>query len=363
VTRSEAPDPAQREQPVSIEGPPPLARMAAIAAIVDLAWNRIAVRIVANSDEDAAVALQRWGMFPKNLAAVAGLVALTAGLYTFLRMARYSRLIWRLGIASVAGIVLPTFLFALRPMEHVTVLIVVAAFLGSNLLALLLGAVAAGYRAGPRRWASVIAMASGGFVLVGLVAQYVRTVADSPVATPLAIVAHFGGELAWHVLPVVVVAAGARAHPRAAAGEGGAGRPGREVPAVLVIATAVTLGAMDAEAALHAHKFSTLVYAALRLTLVPPPLAWLNGLTIGIAVAAAGFGLASRSPGRAQLGAAAALWLAAGCAPRAPGQLLDFALAALLLARATQAVTPDGRERARAPWAPLAAPAPDPDPS
>jgi hypothetical protein len=356
-------DPAEREQPVSIEGPPPLARMAAIAAIIDLAWNRIAVRIVANSDQDAALALQRWGMFPKNLAAVAGLIALTWALYTFLRMARYSRLAWRLAIASVAGIVLPTFLFALRPMEHVTVLVVVASFLGSNLLALLVGAVAVGYPAGPRRWAAAMAAGSGGFVLLALVAQYVRSVADSAAATPLGLAAHYGGELVWHLVPIVIVVALARAQPGAPPSEGQPPSARVFLPAVALTAVVVTALAFRAESALHAHKFSTLVYASLRLTLVPPPFAWVNGFTVGVGLAAAVAGLVSRSPGRAQLGAAAALWLAAGCAPRAPGQLLDFALAAVLLARSTQAVTREGRERARAPWGPVAAPAPDLDAS
>ena len=120
-----------------------------------------------------------------------------------------------------------------------------------------------------------------------------------------------------------------------------------------VLVVGVLALALYGEHALHAHRFATLVYGALRLTLAPEPLAWLNGLTVGIGLAAALVGLGSSSPARVQLGAAAALWLAAGYAPRAPGQLLDFALAGILLARAAQAATVEGRERARVRWAPL----------
>ena len=361
MQRRDAPDESAseaREDMASIEALPPLARMAAIAALVDLIWNRVVVRIAWSRDQELAVGLLRWGVFPRNLAAVAGIIALAAALFTFMRMAGYSGLGRRLGVASVSGIVVPAFVIAIvKPKEEVLLLVVVAALVGSNLLAVLVGTVALGYAAGARRWASAIVTMSGAFVLTVLVVASIRTIAESALATPLGILAHHGGEVAWHLVPVLVLVAMARAQKGAPPSEGPPPRLPVWGTSVAIVVFGVTAAALYGETVLHSHGFATLVYAAFRVTLIPAPLAWLNGLTLGIGLAAAGYGLASRHPGRAQLGAAVALWLAAGCAPRAPGQLLDFALAAVLLARAAQAITPEGRARARTRWAPLVEPA------
>ncbi len=343
----------ETDDPVSIEGPPPLARMAALMALVDLFWNRVAVRVVGAADQDAAIAFQRAGVFPRNLAAVAGLIALIAGLFTFLRMAGYSGLPRRLAVSSLAGVLTPAFVLALIvPKERVSILVVVVALGASNALVFLVGTVAVRFAAGARRWAAAAAMISGALVLTVLVDLSVRSVAEFAGAVPIGLLAHHGGEAAWHLVPPLVLAALFRAPPGAPRSE--ATPPPQAMLAVAgVLVVGVLALALYGEHALHAHRFATLVYGALRLTLAPEPLAWLNGLTVGVGLAAALVGLGSSSPARVQLGAAAALWLAAGYAPRAPGQLLDFALAGILLARAAQAATVEGRERARVRWAPL----------
>lgn len=342
-------DPRDEEaEPVSIEGPPPLARMAAVMALVDLIWNRIVVRAISGFDEETGIALQRAGVFPRNLAAVAGLVALAAALFTFLRMAGYAGLGRRLGISSIAGLLMPAFLLALViPKERVSVLVVVVALVASNALLVLLGSVAVGYAAGARRWAAGMALTSAALVLTSLVVAYVHSIYES--AGIVGLVTHHVGELVWHALPVFVLVALFRPPPGVSASENPP--PGRGALALvgIVVVGALALS-LYGESQLHAHRFGTLVYGALRLTLVPESLAWLDGITFGLGLGAALVGLSSSSPARVQLGAAAALWLAAGNAPRAPGQLLDVVLAGLLLARACQAATSAGRARARMPW-------------
>ncbi len=340
----------QPEEPVSIEGPPPLARLSALMALVDLFWNRILVRVMGSADPDLGIALQRAGVFPRNLAAVAGIVALTAGIYGFLRMAGYAGLVRRLFVSMVAGLLMPAFLLAtVVPTERVSVLIVVVALAASNVLVVLLGTVALRYPAGMRRGAVLSATASAALVLTALVVASVRSIAESSAASPISTVARHAGELAWHILPVFGLVALFRAQNGAPESEGKP--PGRAMLALAgVIMVGVLAASLYGETHLHAHRFETLVYGALRLTLVPGTLSWLNGWTVGVGLAGSVVGLTSRSPGRVQLGAAIALWLAAGYAPRAPGQLLDFTLAALLLARAAQAVTPLGRTRARMRW-------------
>jgi hypothetical protein len=348
------------EEPVSIEGPPPLARMAALMALVDLFWNRIVVRVAASADQDLGISLQRAGVFPRNLAAVAALVALIGGLYTFLRMAGYAGLFRRLSVSSVAGLLMPAFVLAIViPKERVSILVVVVALAASNLLVVLLGSVAVQYAAGLRRWASACATASGALVLTVLVVASVRSIAESSAAAPIGALAHYGGEVAWHSILVLSLFALFRAHKGASRSEGAP--PGRLALGMAGLLVVLILAAsLYGESRLHAHRFATLVYGALRLTLAPESVAWLNGLPVGIGVAAALVGLFSSSAARVQIGAAAALWLAAGYAPRAPGQLLDFALAGLLLARAAQAASIEGRARARIAWAPITAPATDP---
>lgn len=349
--------PDESEDPVAIEGPPPLARLAALMALVDLFWNRVVVRVI-NDDEALGIALQRGGVFPRNLAAVAGLISLAIGVFTFLRMAGYSGLGRRLGVSSIAGLLMPAFVLALViPKERVSIWVVVAALLASNALVVLIGTVSLQYRAGMRRWATLLVTLDALLVLTGLVIGTVRSIAESAWAAPLGIVAHHAGEIAWHIIPLVILVALFRAQKGAAPSE--SPLPGRGMMALAggVVVLVLAL-ALFGESQLHAHRFGTLVYGALRLTLIPPSLAWLNGLTVGIAVAAAAVGMLSPCPARVQLGAAAALWVAAGSAPHAPGQLLDFALAGLLLARAAQAATIEGRARARMRWGPLQTPTP-----
>lgn len=345
-------------EPVSIEGPPPLARMAALMALVDLFWNRMLVRAVASFDEDAGIGLMRAGVFPRNLAAVAGLVAFASGLFTFLRMAGYSGLGRRLAISSIAGLLMPAFVLALIiPKEQVSVLVVVVALVASNALAVLLGTVAIGYPGGARRWAAGLALSSGVLVLSSLVVAYVHAVYEW--AGPLGLITHHTQELVWHAMPAVVLVALFRAPASATPSERPAPRPALLGLVGVIVVVALAL-ALYGESRLHAHRFATLIYGAVRLTLLPDSLSWLNGLTLGLGLGAALVSLFSPSPARAQLGAAIALWLAAGNAPRAPGQLLDFALAVLLLARACQAVTREGRARARIPWSGVPAAASDP---
>jgi hypothetical protein len=343
-------DPA--EAPVAIERPPPLALMAALAALVDLFWNRVAVRLVA--DDDTGIAMMRAGVFPRNLAAVAGLAALAFSLFGLLRMAGYAGLMRRLTLSAVSGLLLPAFLLAMViQKERVSILVVLIALGMANALAVLVGVGGAAYRSGALRWALSFATASGALVLVVLVVASVRSLIEAGLGGPVGFVARHGGELAWHLVPLCAAWFVLRpAQPGAPFSMGP--RPGPAALGAAAVAFGLIVGlGFYGQAALHGHRFGTLVYGALRLTLLPESLGALYAVSAGVAVAVTVAGLASGSPARAQVGAAVALWLAAGYAPRAPGQLLDFALAVVLLARAAQAADPRGRERARYQWGPL----------
>ncbi len=350
-------DPA--EEPVAIERPPPLAILAAVAAVADLFWNRVAVRLM--TDDETGIAWMRAGVFPRNLAAVAGIAALTWSLFGFLRMAGYAGLARRLMLSAVAGLLLPAFLLAIVVQkERVSILVVLIALGMANALAVLMGAGAATYRSGALRWAVSFATASGALVLVVLIVASVRSLVELGLGGPVGFVARHGGELAWHAVPLFAGWFLLRPAPKGAP-YSMERLPDRRalVGAALTFALVVGLGAYG-QWVLHAHRFGTLLYGALRLTLLPESIGWLYAISAGIAVAVAVLGLTSGSPMKAQVGAAVALWLAAGYAPRAPGQLLDFALAVVLLARAAQATDPEGRRRARFRWGSLSGSDPPP---
>lgn len=196
--------------------------------------------------------------------------------------------------------------------------VVVAALAGTNVLVLLVGSVAVQYRAGARRAAALLVTASGALFILMLVSLTLRPIAESTVAGPIGLFCHHAGELVWHALPLAGLVALWRSHAGSPASEGPPlGVPGRVIAVLVTLAT--VLSALLLERHLHAHRFSTLVYGALRLTLLPESVSWLNGLAVGAALAVSGYGLLSRHPGRVQLGAGVALWLAGGFAPRAPG--------------------------------------------
>jgi hypothetical protein len=343
-------DPA--EEPVAIERPPPLAIMAGLAALVDLFWNRVAVRLV--PDDETGIAWMRAGVFPRNLAAVAAMVALTWSLFGFLRMAGYAGLTRRLALSAVSGLLLPAFLLAMVVQkERVSILVVLIALGMANALAVLVGVGGAAYRAGALRWAVSFATASGALVLVVLVVASVRSLIEAGLGAPAGFIARHGGELAWHAVPLAAGWFVLRPAPKGAPLSMDRAPDRRAVVAGAIALVLVTALGFYGQHELHHHRFGTLIYGALRLTLLPDSVGALYSLSVGVAAAVAIIGLASGSALRMQVGAAIALWLAAGYAPRAPGQLLDFALAVVLLARASQAVDPEGRRRARYAWAPL----------
>ena len=323
--------------------------MAAIVAVVDLIWNRVAVRLL--TDDDAGIAWMRAGVFPRNLAAVAGIAALAWSLFGFLRMAGYAGLARRMTLSSVSGLLLPAFLLAMvMQKERVSILVVLISLGMANALAVLVGASGATYRSGALRWCLAFATASGALVLVVLVVASVRSLVEAGLGGPVGFVARHGGELAWHAVPLCagwfVLRRAPKGSPHSMERVPSRGAQAAGALAFGLVVAAGVYGQLE----LHGHRLSTLIYGALRLTLLPESLSWAYAISAGVAVAVAVIGLASGSPLRAQVGAAIALWLAAGYAPRAPGQLLDFALAVVLLARAAQATDPRGRERTRFRW-------------
>ena len=82
-------------------------------------------------------------------------------------------------------------------------------------------------------------------------------------------------------------------------------------------------------------ELSTLVYAAMKLDLLPARFAILYAIPVGMAWAVTAAAALSSDATRRQLGAALLLSLSAGYAPRTPSTLILTVLAVALLARSS----------------------------
>lgn len=317
---------------------PSLALVSALAALVDLAWNRVGVRLLDPHDRELWVPLVRHGHLVRNLAVLAGIVALAASLFSLLRVPSPLRSPWRsfgmrLTIAAVAGLYAPSIvLAALTPREHVPNLVVVLGLLAGNALVAVLGSASLPYRRAPAAWTSLAAGLTALLAMTGLVVASVRVVV--PAVGVLGLVARHGSELGWLLTPLpLLLDPELRAHLRR--------QRGRAALGLGVVLGCLALGVL-AQLTLHADV-ARYAYGAFRIAMLPAEGTWLYALPLGLTLGLAAVQLLWLE--RRQLGVALLFWVAAGLAPRSPPGTLYEVLAALLLARAALVAHPDGRAR------------------
>jgi hypothetical protein len=315
---------------------PGLAMVAAAAAVVSLLLNQVVLRSIGPSlPHDRVVLLARWFSLPRNLAAIAAIVALLGAIYHFLRLRRIAPLERRMLVAAFAGVFLPTVTFAaLFPAPH---------FLASTPMApgglLLLGLGSASTLG-----VMVVLIAigrHGPFGLRGALALYGLSVlfALGAVVAPL----FFAGAEMWRTSAQVVrVLRGASEvtyllAPLVAVPSLRPVYPPRRARLGLGVGTAVAAAVVGLFAwgrlALRSD-FAVVLYGVQRLDLLLDVVPWLYALPL-----AAGFGmgaaaLTSASPPDRQAGAGLVLVLCGGHAPNSPFQLLMMALGLSLMARA-----------------------------
>lgn len=343
------PDGQTGQAAVALEGGLPLVWLAALCAVVDLGWNRVAVVALDGMGEtDVALWLLRTGPFWRNLAAVSGLVALVTGFWTYFRMAGFAAPLRRVQVAGLAGLLLSGLVLsvALAKESLPSVVVLLAVGVG-NALVVLFGVTAGGYFRSPYRagvWGASLASV---LVLVLLVAASLESLQlwlsdgeslASRVTWGAMIACRVGGELVWLSTPLVV----ARWLMPELRG-GGSRALG------VVLAAAVLSVTLLGERLAHSHS-SVLAYGAFRLTLLPEALVGLYALPLAASLGTGASALATGSPAARQVGAYLLLWVAAGFAPRTPIQILYLVLSVVSIARAVQASDPDGRRRANLRW-------------
>jgi len=343
---------------------PPLAVMAVVAALFELSLTRIAWHGLPDVvDLELLRSVRDLGRFPRNLAAVGGLVALLFALLGFLRLPGFASIGRRLAVAAFSGIFVPSIVVAtVFPYATLRAKLVVFGLAAANVLVTLIGMTAARHRA-----PISLRLASGLVALTAFVSLAVVGLGQLLAADPrslgwvgallssdasrnqsmLLILRHIG-EACW--VGVVVGGTVTVLHGKPA------GRDARYVVAGLLLAATVIAAVLFREEI--GHRFRLMVFGAFRLGIFIDAMPTLYAVPVGTGLAGGLVGLASRRPPVRQLAAGLLLWVAAGYAPHTPIQLLYLVLSATLITRSSQAMDPKGEWRERHPWLRLMGKAP-----
>lgn len=319
----------EREDHVLLESAPALALLAALAAVCDLVVNRVVLRGLADAlGHGAAVDLARWGMLPRNLAAVAGLVALGFALVDFIRIRGHLPLRRRIVLAAFAGIFLPTALLAtVLPEEKTTTQVVLLATGAANVLAVLTGLTAVRFTSPPAlRIGLAGAITAVFFAFAALVLAMLGTQLGWNTGYVIASAMRRVGEIAYLLtaVPVGLAVFAGRGEPR------GQLQLALGLGAAFALMVAMFWGRLELRA-----EFAVVLYGAQRVELFIDtfPLAYALPLALATGVGIAG--LASASAAKRQAACGLLLVLAAGYSPKSPGPLLVMVLGLALLSRAT----------------------------
>jgi len=310
---------------------PLLAIVSAFAALADVGCNRILVPMIAGHVDDDFV---RWlvgiGAWPRNLAALAGLVALTIALVSYLRMRGYASMVRRLFVASFAGIFMPTVVLAIvMPRERTQGEVVIFATAAANILATLLASTSTRARA-PVAWragAGLVGLATF-CSLAWLTASRVRGIALTSVGPKLAALSAGAAELGYIAVLVLVAALVVPRSPRIR---------DRIALGVGVATLVASLAAFVVSWRWLRADFATVLYAAQRVDLLIDAAPLVYAVPIAVALGGGVAALCGADAIRRQAGAGLLLFTAAGCAPRSPGALLTMLLGAALISRAVLA--------------------------
>ncbi len=312
---------------VPLMSAPPLTGLAAAAALVDLAANRLWLRGAAgNMSHATLVEISRWGGLVRNCAAIFGFVALCFALVQFLRPRGYAPVLRRIGIAAMAGVFLPTVALAtLLPMERTSPPTVLCATGAASTLVVLLGLTALRWRPPSSLRVAMGAVSASALLAfcalaVALFGPMLRWSHSYVVASSL----RRAGEFAYLVLPIAIAATMVKERS-----------PRTTLKTLVAVVAGATVGVSVYFASLELGRdFSSVFYGALRLELFLDAAPGLYAIPVGLMVAVAGVGFGSPVAATRQAAAAVVLFLAAGYAPSSVGVLMMMVLGASVLARA-----------------------------
>lgn len=329
---------------------PALAGIAAAAAVVELVGARFSLRIEGSREftefsHQQLLELDTWATFARNLSAVAALVALAVTLADWIKPRPFLSMGLRIGIAAIAGVLLPTLVLStMLPVERTTTVVVLVATGSAHLLAVLFGAGAIPWRA-PRLprlgvtgiiGASFFAFAATVVLVIG--AQTLRQHAH-----PIGMAMRRTGEVSFLVTVPLLALSGVPIR--------GWRRIGIAVGA-LVASLSVAAVARGATV-LEPESWGDVLYGATHFELLLGGASYLYVAWLGLAIFAGVAALFAENPRDQQKGLAALLLTAGGFAPTTPGTLIPMILGVSLacrslIAHASRTRAPDVRAAAEA---------------
>lgn len=309
------------------EEPPPLALLAALAALCATSVNQ--VLLPALGDKRGYVyarLLDQAGAYATNLSAIAGLIALGFALLAFVRFSPLLSLRKRLLFAAFAGIFLPSVaMSALFERQRTTAETVLFAMGAAQVLIGLAGTAAA--RASESRYGRLLALGCtlmAGASLTSQVLQLASRVQLRVWTLTAQRLAQGLGEVSYLALLValapLLLPAGSDGRARAARMAG-------------YVALPLTLGGLYVAERALGQDYSLLLYHAQRVSLFIDSFPRLYSLPIALALSAALSALLGPDRLKQQAAAGALLLVASGYAPFAPGRLLTSVLGAVLVCR------------------------------
>jgi len=311
---------------------PPLAWMAGLAALADLAINRILIPLGRDIwAHDVFARLASWGVFARNLSVVSALVALSFCLVSLVSRKSGLPFSARTGIATFGGVLVPlvtVMVFLPRGALQVALVLAVAGLAHALILLLIL----AGLHWRSTRATSMALVLTLVAAFSGIVSMIVSMIGERAYwqhTDRLSNAFRWSGELAYLAAPLAIGLAVAI--------------PWREArgKAVLVL-SALAAGLVATGLAFWKHAVGSdlpdLLYGAVRLDFLPEGNFILYAIPLGIGWAVTVAVILSKDPVRRQMGAALLLLLSAGYAPRSPITLIVTVLGVALLSRAAMAL-------------------------
>lgn len=300
---------------------------AAVCAMLDVVWNRIAVRAI---DEPFVLAMSRVGDLPRNLAGVFGIVALALGIFRFLIDDEHVRVRRRLGLAAFSGIFVPTAALAIvLPAQLLTSEVLLIGAAAAYVLVVLLALTAAvqpvpiGYRS-----ASLLAALGAFGAFIGMAALLIRPLAVTRIGHLVATLCEHASEVCYFLVPMAVLPVLVPRIPDLRSWLGGG----------LAIASGIAVAVALAAVQLFSAAPDVVLVGAFDVELLVDVAPFVYPILFGVGFGAAALGIFHRSAIEQQIGVGLVLWLAAGAAGRVPIRLLAMVLGMVLLARAAIAL-------------------------
>ncbi|MBW1875483.1 MAG: hypothetical protein JRI98_08885 [Deltaproteobacteria bacterium] len=317
---------------------PPLAWMAAFAALADLLINRVAIPLGVDAWSSGALArVDGAGGFARNLSVISALVALSFCLASISSPKSGLPFSARAGVASFGWVLIPIvtmMTFLPRAMTRVELVLALAGLAHALILLLIL----AGIHLRPTRAASAALVLTLVATFSGILSLMVSLVGERTYwehAERLSNAFRWSGELAYLAIPLAIGFAIAIPWRDAR---------GKATLLVAGLAAGLVTGGMASWKHAVGRELPDLLYGAVRLDFLPDRDLILYAIPLSVGSAVTVAAMLSKDPVRRQLGAALLLLLSAGYTPRSPSTLIVTVLGVALLSRAGIALAQRRRE-------------------